>query len=304
MINTYSFKKVTWIDLESPTKDEVREVMEKFKIHPLAAEDLLLPSPRSKIEQYGEFISLTLHFPAWKQSHKDNTQEIDFVIGKDFLITARYDTIDALYKFSKMFEVNSVLERNGLFGEHAGYMFYYMIREMYRAVQNELDSVKDAMTEIEKKTFTGNEREMVFEISNTSRKLLSLKHTTSLHDDILTEWSEISRSYFGAGYEKCIQSIKTEYHKVSKTISGLSESLKEMRETNDSLLETKQNKIMTTFTMVTIISAFINIMASWFLIESPDSPIHDKPNEFWLAGLLMLTTALVLAGIMKLSKRF
>src|SRR6185369_3141062 len=109
MIHTYKYKKVTWVDLECPTKDEARELMEKYDIHPLAAEELLLPTSRSKVDRYDGFVYLILHIPAWKHSHKESVQELDIIVGKDYIITARYDTIDPLHKFAKMMEVNGVL---------------------------------------------------------------------------------------------------------------------------------------------------------------------------------------------------
>ncbi|MBX4209518.1 hypothetical protein KW799_02415 [Candidatus Parcubacteria bacterium] len=302
MVNTYTYKKVTWVDLENPTRDEVRSLMQAYDIHPLAAEELVLPTVRSKVDKYDDFIYLILHFPAWKHSHKETTQEIDFIIGKNFIVTARYDTIDPLHKFSKMFEVNSVLDRNSLVGEHAGYMFYYMIRELYRSLVDELESMDDALADIEQKTFMGREREMVFELSNASREILSFKHATALHKDMLASFASAARHFFGAGYDHYMESIQSECLRVEKTIQGLSESLSELRETNDSLLEAKQNKIMLTFTSVTIISSFLNIMASWFLIESPDNPVKHMPHEFWYAGLLMLVVAVVLAAFMKVRK--
>ncbi len=304
MIHTYQYRKVEWVDVECPTRDEVRALMEKYSLHPLAAEELLLPTSRAKVDRYDGFVYLILHFPAWKHTHKETTQELDVIIGKGFIITARYDTIDALHKFAKMVEVNSVLEKNSLIGEHAGYLFYYMIREIYHSLNDELEAVKDGLDDIEKRIFKGEEREMVFEISNTSRELLAFKHAIALHEEILGSYRAAARDLFGAGYDHCIDAISGEYLKVHKSVQSLTESLHELRSTNNSLLETKQNKIMMTFTAVTIVSSFVNIMASWFLIESPDSPIHGKPHEFWLAGLIMFVTGLVIAGLMRLRRWF
>jgi magnesium transporter len=302
MINTHSYKDVTWIDLECPTRDEVREIMAKYDIHPLAAEELMLPTTRSKVDKYDDFIYLILHFPAWKHSHKDTTQEVDFIIGKNFIVTARYDTVDALHKFAKMFEVNSVLERNELVGRHAGYMFYYMIREIYHSLHDELESVRDSLEDIEKKVFTGKEKEMVYEISNISRELLAFKHATAFHQDILSSFSSASKNFFGEEFSHYVQAIESEYLKVQKAITSLHETLSEMRATNNSLLETKQNKIMMTFTAITIISSLLTIISSWFLIEAPDRPFKGMPNEFWYVGLVMFIVGIILALYMKVKK--
>ena len=302
MINTYSYKDVTWVDLECPTRDEVREIMVKYNIPPLAAEDLLLPTVRPRVDVYPDFIYLILHFPAWKHSHKDVSQEIDFIIGKHYIVTARYDNIDPMHKFAKMFEVNSVLDRNALVGKNAGYMFYYMIREIYHSLGDELESIKDNLQDIEKKTFTGQEKEMVYELSNTSRELLAFKHATALHEEILESFALAAKPFFGATFVHYLDAIQGEYVKVSKTISSISESLAELRETNNALLEAKQSETMKTFTAITVISSFLTIISSWFLVEAPDRPFAEARHEFWLIGIVMLVVAIVVAGIMRWKK--
>jgi magnesium transporter len=302
MTNTYSYKDVTWVDLESPTRDEVREVMVKYNIPPLAAEDLLLPTLRPRVDVYPDFIYLILHFPAWKHSHKETSQEMDFIIGKNFIITARYDTIDPIHKFAKMFEVNSVLDRNALVGKNAGYMFYYMIREIYHSLSDELEAIKDNLQDIEKKTFTGQEKEMVYELSNTSRELLGFKHATALHEEILNSFAIAAKPFFGATFSHYLDAILGEYTKVSKTIANISESLAELRETNNALLEAKQSETMKMFTAITVISSFLTIISSWFLVEAPDRPFAEAPHEFWLVGLVMLVVAVIVAGVMRFKK--
>lgn len=302
MINTYSYKDVTWVDLECPTREEVREIMTKYDIPPLAAEDLLLPTLRPKVDVYPDFIYLILHFPAWKHSHKETSQEIDFIVGKNYIVTARYDSIDPLHKFAKMFEVNSVLDRNALVGKNAGYMFYYMIREIYHSLGDELESIKDNLQDIEKKTFTGQEKEMVYELSNTSRELLAFKHATALHEEILASFALAAKPFFGATFVHYLDAIQGEYTKVNKTIISISESLAELRETNNALLEAKQSETMKIFTAITVVSSFLTIISSWFLVEAPDRPFADSRHEFWLIGLVMLVVAIIVSIIMRRKK--
>jgi magnesium transporter len=296
MINSYPYKDVTWIDLENPTRDEVRSLVEKYGIHPFAAEELLLPTSRPRVDRYDDFIYVILHFPALKHSHKSTVQEVDFIIGKNYIITARYDTIDPLHKFAKMLEVNSVLSHNSLIGEHAGYMFYYMMREIYHSLRDELDMIQENLGEIQKRIFTGEEREMVVEISNTSRQLLAFKHATNLHEEVLNSFTSAAKDFFGAGFIKYLDEIKGEYTKVDKSISILSESLSEMRETNDSLLNGKQNQIIGTLTVITFITSVIGIIVGMFETQFRDIPFMNAPNGFWILAASM--TALSLGFIL------
>ena len=38
MISRYKYHELTWLDIESPTNEEVRGIMEEFDIHPIVAD--------------------------------------------------------------------------------------------------------------------------------------------------------------------------------------------------------------------------------------------------------------------------
>src|SRR4051812_24327103 len=101
MYSRLEHEGLIWIDLESPTHDDVARVVDEFQILPLVAEELLFTATKPRAEFYSEYAYLVLHFPALRHSHKTREQEIDFIVGKHFLITAHYDTIDPLHKFAK-----------------------------------------------------------------------------------------------------------------------------------------------------------------------------------------------------------
>ncbi len=111
MLTRYGQKHAAWIDLVAPTPAEVRGLMQEFGIDPLIAEELLVPSFKPKVERRGDIIYVILHFPVLRGMNQRQEQEIDFVIGKNFLITTRYGSVDPLHAFAQAFEVTTVLGR-------------------------------------------------------------------------------------------------------------------------------------------------------------------------------------------------
>ena len=138
MISTHNYKNLVWVDIESPKPEDIKRVIENYNIDPSVAQELLFPSPDPTVEKHPNFIFVVLHFPAWRHTHREKIQEIDFLIGKNFIITVRYDSIDALHKFAKMFEVSEVLDKRKIEAVHAGTLFYFMMREIYQSLHDEL----------------------------------------------------------------------------------------------------------------------------------------------------------------------
>ncbi len=290
MIRTYRYKNITWVDMESPRPEDIRLIISTYGIEPAVAEELLFPSPDQMLEKYSSYIYLVLHFPAWKHTHSGKIQEIDFIIGRDFIITARYDSVDALHKFAKKFEVFEVLNKRATEVMHAGSVFYFMMREIYQSLRDELSTARDMLGDIEEKMFAGREREMVRELSKLSRELITFREAMGLQDDILSAYHAASVHFFGKGYEYEMGLIQKEYSQVSRLAAGYTESLDELRDTNDSLLSNKQNEIIKVLTVILFITAVMQIFLGLFAVDNIARSALGAPNDFWvlLGGLAII----------------
>lgn len=302
MRTTHSHGHITWVDLENPTSEEIRTLIEERGIPSLVAEELLSPTLKPKVDLYPSCIYLILHFPAFRHTHRrSSSQEIDFVVGKDFLITTRYDTVDPLHKFSKVFEVNSILDRSDI-GTHAGFVLFYMLRKLYRAVEHELEYLADELRVIEGRIFSGQEKAMVFELSRVQRTLLSFRQALRPHEEILESLERAGERFFGEEFRFHLKGISGEYFRVHNNIRALADSLQELRETNNSLLSTKQNEIMKVLTVVAFITLPLSLLLALFQIDAVARPIVGLENDFWIIVGIMAGVGLPLLIFFKFKK--
>lgn len=281
MIKKYINKTITWIDVNDPTIDEIRSLMDEYGINPDIARELQLPTYKEKIVMYKDYLYMVLHFPALRHTHKEfaTDQEIDFIVGKNFIITTRYETIDALERFAKNFELNSILKK-GLMEDHAGYVLYYIIKELYRAMSDEVDSINDTLKQVESGIFQGKEKFMVSEISRANRDLISFNHTLLTHRDVLTSLREAGGKMFDAGFVNNMYKIINEYHRIEKVLINNIDFLRELRNTNDSLLSSKQNETMKLLTVITFITLPFPIITGFFQMNTLHTPLVGHPNDW------------------------
>ncbi len=86
-----------WVDLASPTPEEVKTVLEDvFAFHPLAIEDCVSDSPYPKTEAYEDFLYIVLHIPLADAQGDLTLVELDIFIGKGFLVTFHRQPIPAV----------------------------------------------------------------------------------------------------------------------------------------------------------------------------------------------------------------
>jgi magnesium transporter len=294
MTSTHTHRGIVWLDLVSPTDDEVAGLVKRYALHPLVGEELKTSSALAKVDFYGDYALVVLTLPARVQNgnmHEIVDREIDFVIGKNFLITSRTDTIEQLEYFGKVFETNTILNKDEKI-EHAGYLFYYIVKRIYAGMVEDLENIKDSLSTAETRIFNGEERKMVEVLSSISRELIDIKQTARMHSDIWNEMvSYADKDFFGKGFGSYIRDIRNEYLVIDELIVNTRELLTDLRETNDSLLNSKQNEIMKILTLAAFIFYPLSFIASLFTIPAPNMPIVGSPSGWlYIFALMVVVT--------------
>lgn len=267
--------------------------MDEFPLDAAVAEELLLPTARPRAEMHPQCMYVILHFPALRHTRKTREQELDFVVGKDFIITTRYDTFDPLHTFGKLFEVDALIDEHAE-AAHGGLIFYFMLRKIYRTLDHEVSSVRGALQDIEQHIFMGQESEMVIALSHAGRDLLDLRQFIEPHRDILHEIETIAPAFFGNGFARYLRNLSNEYYRVHNHIMRETESMHELRATNDSLLTTKQNETTKVLTVMAFVTFPLSVIASLFGMNLSVIPFSDHPQGFWfILGIMLLLASIM-----------
>jgi len=303
MVSKYTTQnKVTWIDLENPTREEVRDIMNTYGLAPDVAEDFLDPTIRTRADVYTDYMYFVLHFPL--NAHKKNnsftkrSEELDFVIGKDFLITIHYSPIETLVSFSKSLETDSILN-NKRVTKSSGSLFVHILYKMYKAVQEKVDDIHTTLGLYEESIFAGKEREMVFELSSLNRVLIYFREALTSHKDILKLFRRTSIHLFGKEFESYVDHVTQEYNKAEHAVLSAKEYAKELRQTNDSLLSTKQNEIMRTLTVINFIILPLSVITGLFGMNVDKTPLSGNSYDFWIIVASMIIITVISTSIFK-----
>ena len=304
MIKKYTYGRITWTDLENPTAEEVEIVAESHKLRHSIARELMDSSNSSKAVVYSDYIYLVLQFPLRLKRgdyHVITDHEIDFIIGKDFVITTHYKVIESLEHFGKAIETNAILEKEKI-EDHAGHLFYYITKRMYGHMRHDIDTVNAELTAAEDRIFSGEEKDMVEVISNLSRELLDFRQTCRAHFETLESLDKSKSDFLDQGFGPYITDIKENFIMVRDAVVNGHELAKELRETNDSLLTTKQNETMKVLTVVAFVTFPLSLFAELFTMNTVHTPIIGQPHDFEIIIGIMVVLALFMIWYFKRKK--
>ncbi len=259
MLNTYTIAGETWVDIDQGTEEEIAELATRHEIHPFVMKEIATASPKARLDTGDKYIYCILHFPVYKHTHAGDakSQEIDFIIGKETLITARYDTVDALHKFAKDLEVTEVLQNTEVI-EVTPRIFPRLMQSLYASLLEELAYIEDQTQAITDNVFKGKEKEMVVSISHITQTLLDFKKVTDAHEEILQSLKAAGLQTFGEDFARDIDGVIEKYTRINTAITNNLATLSELRQTNNSMLTAKQNE---TIKKLTIIGAILFILS-------------------------------------------
>ncbi len=280
MIKRVLYNGVTWIDLESPSSEEVTDLAKEFNLNPLVTSELLSPSLRSKIDIRKDYIYVILHFI--------DDKEVDFVLGEDFIITTRYEEVEPVIKFSRALTIGEQMHHKDF---NSGVLFYYITRGLYEELGNELTRLRSRMKSIEESVYSGKEHEMVLALAESGRKILDLQQAVEPHKEVLTLLSQHSKEFYGKDFSRYSTALISNYDKVHQRIKSLFALHSELRATNNSLLSIKQNSIMQVFTIVAFVTLVPSLIAAIFGMNASNMPLVGGSYDFWLILFLMIISS-------------
>lgn len=305
MVTRHTRGKVTWVDLESPTHDELSEVMREFGIDERIEEEIIAPTHYPIAISFPKYHYLILHFPTADPSMGTRNQEIDFIVGKNFLITARYEVIDTIHNLHRVFEAEELL---GLPHAHAraDELLERLMRRLYGAIREEMEHAARTLDRVEQDMFAGKERDTVHTISDVGRVLLRFQTTLGRHVEPLSIFLHglATPAFFGPGFKEHIAHIEGERDHVADLVRAYRAAASELRATNDSLLNASQNEVMKRLTILAFLGLPVTVFSQLFSlsIDVGSIPFHNSPYGFWIISGLGFLTSFVIYLIFKLKK--
>lgn len=136
----------TWVDLTDPSPELVQATARELGLHPLVAEDIIESNERAKVQLVGDAIHVVAF--VLKRNGEVETHEVDFVLGRGFLLSAHRSSWDPDTAHQLKIGVGALLEKGA---DHVLWALIDAIVDGYFPVfdrlGDEIDLVQDAAVE-------------------------------------------------------------------------------------------------------------------------------------------------------------
>jgi magnesium transporter len=285
------YKKLAWLDFESPSADDILYLQEHFDIHPLAIEEFVTPTMRPKATYYHNCLFLTIHIPLFDTVARTTYPgELDIVVNKDHLITGHTTSI---FQLNEFFNTLSASEgkRRLYMNKTPVHLLYTILNILAESCFPKVDHVIKNLDRIEEEIFRGNEKEMVREISIVKRDILNFRRSLKPQRSILESVIQRECDLVPQDIKPYLQDLVGTNIRLWNTLDNAKEIIESLEETNNSLLSNKLNitmKVLTIFSAIMLpLTVYSNIMSM-----SVSVPLHKSEAAFWVhVGIMILIAA-------------
>ena len=289
MRNTIQGPRVTWIDIQNPTEEDIQFLQKTYGLHPFILDELIPPAWRTKVETFPDYLFFVYYYPVYNKTNKHTRpRELDIIVGKNLLITNHYNSLVPL---KKLFDQCNLYEesKTKYMNETSGHLLFYLLKELHENSLVKLDRINKKLHHIEEQIFMGNERQMLKEISYLKADIINFWRIVNPQEEILESLQSQTVSFFGKELHPYFTRLLGEWDQERNDLETYKETIESLEQTNNGLLADKTNEIVKTLTLFSVVFLPPVLVAALFSMNASDIPLGGQRGGFWiLVGFMTL----------------
>jgi magnesium transporter len=281
-----------WVDLFAPTPEESRSILEDvFTFHPLAIEDCLSVSRYPKIEDYEDYLFLVMHAVAFSKEDQFRTTELDFFIGKSFLVTHHSEPLATVSNTVERLQKNpNPIARN------IDRLAHILLDTMVDAYQPVLNDLTKEVRALEDGVFLSSHREptIIREFRERKKELSDLQQIVRPQRDVV---NRIARGEF-----KVIRPVMLPYfrdllgnlNRIDSTAATISDQLYLTLDVFLNKASYETNEVIKILTLLTALTTPTVLIGTWYGMNFHDMPELALPYAYPVTALVTVVSTLLL----------
>jgi len=294
-VETITYGKVTWTNIEHPTPDDIAVLRRNFEFHPLDLEDCLSRIERPKIDEYENYLFIVMHFPVYDKNRRiTRPSEVDFFIGSGYLVTVHDGILKPLVQ---LFEDcrNYEATRAKHMGRGASRLLYSVIDALVDYCFPILDKVGGNIEAVEDEIFTEDMRRIVQEISVLRRDVIALRRIIKPQIAIVANLERKDRPFIREDLDVYFGDIVDHLNKAWDILEDHREVVEGLSETSDSVISYRINEVMKILAVITLTFSLVEAVSGLYGMNLSWLPLSDLPYAFFLiSGATFMVIMLML----------
>jgi magnesium transporter len=286
-----------WVDLEQSTLEETHCFLESvFRFHPLSIEDCVQVSPSPKVEEYqpkeddhfAPYIVMVIH--AVDYSRKDGvfaTRELNFFIGKNFLVTYHDVPLKAITNTGERCEATGAFIARA--PDRLAHTLLDGIVENYKPA---LDELALEIAGLEQMALQDPSPKILCQLIKTKKEVFHLRQIIVPQLEVLGRFArgefKLIRAHLVHYYRDVYDSL---FH-ISELTQSYTDSLTGILQVYLNMSSNQTSEVVKLLTMITVITTPVMMVGTWYGMNFKNLPEVDWKYGYWMAGTITIISTL------------
>ena len=270
---------VLWVDLEQPTREEVRSsLVEAFKFHPLAIEDCQTPSERPKVESYGDYLFLILPAEGLRLVDGDpDVTEVGCFIGDNYLVTYHRRSLACFDVVAKRVEANPKHQM----GRGPAFIMHALIDALVDGYFPHIKRVDDELDDLEQRVFEKPSEGILNDFLEFRQRVQMLRRVLSPQRDILSSLCRNDYPQIQSEVQVYLRDVVDHLVTLVDNLDSFRFTLSGIMEIYLSLSSNRMNQVMKTLTVIATIMMPLTVLTGIYGMN-----FRNMPEVYWDLGYL------------------
>lgn len=280
-----------WVDLESPSAEEVQALGPIFGFHPLALEDSLNPQSQPKIEEYDDTVFLVaraiVNLP---DTIAIETSTLFAFLTENCIVTVHPRPLPAVSGTEER------LNRYGrLLADGPDRILYQLLDHIVDGYFPALDELDEEVDRIQEMIFSQGSPEALERIFLAKQAVLSLRRAVAPQREILIALANRNVPNVRPETHAYFRDIYDHTLRIVDTLEASRDELTTLLDAHLSQVSNRLNQVMKTLTVVAILALPLTIVTGFFGMNFETMPLIRSSFGVWIASGVMV--ALVVGGL-------
>lgn len=281
-----------WVNLFAPTEEESKAILEEvFSFHPLAIEDCLAVSRYPKIEDYEDYLYLVMHAVAFSKEDQFRTTELDFFIGKTYLVTHHSEPLPMVNSVIERIQKNPVAITRGM-----DRLAHFLLDNMVDAYQPVLNDLTKEISTLEDDVFlTRNaDPKVIREFRARKKELTDLQQIVGPQRDVVNRMARGEFKLIRPVLLPYFRDLQSNLNRIETSASTLNDQLYLTLDVFLNKASYETNEVIKVLTLLTAITTPSLLIGTWYGMNFKDIPELDLPYAYPVAALVTIVSTILL----------
>jgi magnesium transporter len=275
---------LVWVDLISPTDQELAKMGEEFGIHELALEDCSHAHQRPKLEEYAGHVLLVAYgAKADESSTRSVLHEMDVIAGKGWVLTIHGGKPLDTEETARRVRTHAELFRSG-----SGFLLYVVLDELVDTFFPALDRIGEQVENLEGAIFRDRPDNVSESIYELRKQLIEIRRVAGPMRDAMVVLLRRDLGLFSREAQRYLQDVYDHLIRVVEQVEDYQDLTSSAIDVNLSIASNRVNEVAKTLTAYAAIFAAITLITGIYGMNFAHMPeLGWRFGYAWALGLMV-----------------